>query len=533
MARREGLTRRRFLRRAGVVAAGLALERAAAVAAPPPVPTALDLSKLTPWVDPLPIPEVLHSTEMRPSPDDAKVKLPYYKVAMREIRQKVHRDLPATRMWGFNTGWPGPVIEARSGRGLLVEWSNELPAKHLLPVDHTLYGAGMEKPEVRAVVHLQGGRTPQHSDGFPEDWTIAGQPVVYHYPNEQDAALLVYRDDAMGISRLNNYAGLQGLYLIRDDHEESLNLPKGKYEVPLLLCDRSLRADGQLDYPVSPDAKAPWVPEAMGDVVLANGRLWPFLSVEPRTYRFRVANGSNGRVLRLAMGELFEMMRIGSDQGLLAAAASMKELPLAPGERADILFDFSPYAGERVVLRSEGMDIVQFRVASTGTEDTSSVPQKLGPIERIPEGRAVKTRRLTLDGNAAAGTVMLLNKTPWQMAITEKPVLGTTEIWEVVNLAGEELPIHLHLVRFQVLDRRRFDVGAYTDNGELHFIAEAVGALAGEAGWKDTVRCDPGAVTRIIVPFEGYVGKYGWGCTALERADNQMVRPFEVIAAGG
>jgi spore coat protein A len=494
--------------------------------------TALDLSKLTPYVEPLPILELLHSQEMRPSPDDAKVKLPYYKVAMREIHQKVHRDLPPTRMWGFNASSPGPIFETRSGHGILVEWSNELPTKHFLPIDHTLRGAELDKPEVRAVVHMHGSKTPPKSDGFAEDWTVPGQSVVYHYPNRQDAALLFYRDDAMGISRLNNYAGLQGLFLVRDDLEDSLDLPRGKYEVPLLLCDRLLRADGQLEYPVSLDPKAPWVPVFLGNAILANGKLSPFLNVEPRIYRFRVANGSNALSLLLEMGETLEMQQIGSDQGLLPAPVGTKGIRLAPGERADFLFDFSPHAGERILLKSDSFDILQVRVSSTGTEDNSSMPAKLRPIERIPESRAVKTRRLTLDGagDGPAGT-WLLDKTGWQAPVTERPLLGSTEIWELVNLTGVEVPIHLHLVRFQVLDRRQFDDGAYQGKGEPRFIAEAVPPFAFEAGWKDTVTCEEGGVTRIIVPFEGYAGKYAWGCQVLEHEDNQMMRPFEVVAA--
>jgi spore coat protein A, manganese oxidase len=530
------LSRRRFLGRAGVLAAGLTLERtAASAAAPPPASRALDLSKLTPYVDPLPIPELLHSQEMRPSPDDPKVKLPYYKVAMREIHQKVHRDLPPTRMWGFNASSPGPIFETRSGHGILVEWSNELPAKHFLPIDHTLHGAEPDKPEVRAVVHLHGGKTPPKFDGFPEDWTVPGQSVVYHYPNRQDATLLFYHDHTMGINRLNIYAGLQGFFLIRDDLEDSLNLPRGKYEVPLLLCDRFLRTDGQLEYPVSPDPKAPWVPEIYSNAMLANGKLSPFLNVEPRLYRFRVMNGSNARFFRISMGDLLEMHQIGSDQGLLAAPASAKRIQLAPAERADFLFDFSPYAGERILLKSDSFDILQFRVSSTGTEDNSSMPAKLRPIERIPESRAAKTRRLTLDENmnkVQESMGMLLNKTPWHMPITEKPVIDTTEVWELVNLTEDAHPIHLHLVRFQLLDRRPFDTFAYQDKGELHFFGPATGPGPDEAGWKDTIRCEPGTVTRIIVPFDGYTGKYVWHCHILEHEDNEMMRPFEVVSAG-
>ena len=231
------------------------------------------------------------------------MQLPFYRVAMREIHQKVHRDLPPTRMWGFNNSSPGPIFETRSGEGLIVEWVNELPTKHFLPIDHTLHGAGLDKPEVRAIVHLHGGRTPAASDGYPEDWVVPGKSLVYHYPNRQDAALLFYHDHTMGINRLNIYAGLQGLFVVRDEVEERLNLPAGKYEIPLLLYDRFLRTDGQMEYPVSPDPKAPWVPEIYSNAMLANGKLFPYVDVEPRRYRLRVMNGSNARFFPHLDGE--------------------------------------------------------------------------------------------------------------------------------------------------------------------------------------------------------------------------------------
>ena len=112
--------------------------------------------------------------------------------------------------------FPGPVFDTRSGEGLLVEWVNELPAKHFLPIDHTLHGAEADKPEVRSVVHLHGGKTPPESDGYPEAWFVPGKSATCFYPNRQDAALLFYHDHAMGINRLNIYAGLQGLFIVRD-----------------------------------------------------------------------------------------------------------------------------------------------------------------------------------------------------------------------------------------------------------------------------------------------------------------------------
>ena len=138
----------------------------------------------------------------------------------------------------------------------------------------------------------------------------------------------------------------------------------------------------------------------------------------------------------------------------------MKRILLAPAERTDFAFDFSAHAGETILLQSDSFQILQFRVATSGTTDTSSLPQTLRPVVRIAESQAVKTRRLTLDetmNGVQESMGMMLNKTPWHMPVTEKPVLNTIEIWELVNLTEDAHPIHLHLVRFQVLDRRTIE----------------------------------------------------------------------------
>ena len=179
--------------------------------------TTLDPDKLSPYVDPLPIPEIAQPHGTRTRPDDPSTKLPYYRMAMRPIECKVHRDLPATRMWGFGSSSPGPTFETRSNHGVIVEWLNELPKRHFLPIDHTLHGAEANLPEVRSVIHLHGGKTSPDSDGYPEHWYVPGKSATFHYPNRQDAAMLFYHDHTMGINRLNIYAGLQGMYFIRDE----------------------------------------------------------------------------------------------------------------------------------------------------------------------------------------------------------------------------------------------------------------------------------------------------------------------------
>ena len=125
--------------------------------------------------------------------------------------------------------------------------------------------------------------------------------------------------------------------------------------------------------------------------------------------------------------------------------------------------------------------------------------------------------------------MMLINRKRWHEPTTEKPKLNTTEIWEFVNLTEDTHPMHLHLVRFQILDRRPFDVTDYLINKKLRFTAPATPPDPNELGWKDTVQCPTGMITRIIVRFEGFPGKYLYHCHILEHEANDMMRPFEVI----
>ena len=523
-------TRRTFLKSGAMALAGAGMDRPHASS---PI-AARDPATLAPFVDSLPVPRVMKPTGTRTHPEQAGQQIPFYRVAMREVRQKVHRDLPPTRMWSFDNSFPGPTIEVKSGEGAIVQWANELPLRHFLPIDHTLHGAERSLPEVRSVIHLHGGRTPAASDGYPEEWVVPGKSQTSFYPAKQDAALLFYHDHTMGINRLNIYAGMQGMFIVRDAQEDALHLPSGKYEVPLLIADRLLSKDGQLVYPVSEHPDRPWVPEVFGNAILVNGKLLPYLDVEPRRYRLRMMNGSNGRFYRLSLANKTELHVIGNDQGLLSAPVTVKRVPLAPGERVDLVVDFAAMAGTNVKLVSDSFDIMEFRVAAKGGNDTSELPAILRSPLRLDPATAVYTRRLTLDermDDIQRSMGMVLNNTPWHAPITEKPTLGTTEIWELVNLTDDSHPIHLHLVRLQILDRQRFDQFEYQAKGTLRSTGPVQAPEAHEAGWKDTVRADPGMVTRIVVPFEGYTGRYVWHCHILEHEDNEMMRPYEVLPA--
>jgi len=481
--------------------------------------------ELPPFVDPLPLPEVA-----RPVVRSGRRTL---NVTMREIHVKVHRDVPLTRMWSYGSTAVGPLIEARSNEPLEITWVNNLPVKHFLPIDHSLHGCGTDIPEVRTVAHLHGAKVPSEDDGYPEDWFSSGCSRTCHYPLEQDAATLWYHDHAMGLNRLNAYAGLFGMFLLRDKFEDSLNLPSGRYEVPLLLYDRDFTTSGQLLYDTSGDPEHPWIPEFSADGILINGKIRPFFEVEPRLYRFRLLNTANSRFFNLALSDGRSFVQIGSDQGFLSAPTDLKLVSLAPAERADVLIDFSRSSGQTLHLRTGALDILEFRVAKQSASGQSvSIPKTLRPIERIPESAAIKTRAITLHeykDKYGMSMVMLLNRKHWHEPATEFPKLNSTEIWEFVNLTEDTHPMHLHLVRFQILDRRSFDPDEYLRSGKVRFTAAAVAPEAHELGWKDTVQCPDGTITRVIIRFEGYPGKYLYHCHILEHEANDMMRPFEVI----
>lgn len=494
-------------------------------AAPPPL---LRAATLAPFVDPLPLPKRIHGGHA------------IVRIAMREVYTKVHRDVPETRMWVYTDaadrapGSLSPLIEARSHHPLKVEWMNQLPTKHFLPVDFSLHGCGRELPEVRTVAHLHGAKVPSSDDGYPTDWFASGKSRTCTYPLEQDATALWFHDHAMGLNRLNSYAGLAGMLLVRDGEEDRLHLPSGEYELPLIIADRVIDKQGQLYYPVSGDPDHPWVPEFYGDSVLINGKIKPYVEVEPRLYRLRILNAANSQFFALGLSNKQPLHVIGCDQGLLSQPEAVPMFLLAPAERMDVLVDFAQCAGQQIQLRTGFQDLMQFRVSSVAAKaPVTTVPQTLRPFEVIPESSATVTRTITLneirDGRQNP-MVMLLNHKRWHEPVTETPKLGSTEIWEFVNLTEDTHPMHMHLVRFQVLDRRTFEPFAYETSKERKYLAAAMPPERVERGWKDVVQCHPGMITRIIVKFDGYAGKYLYHCHVLEHEANDMMRPFEVMA---
>lgn len=524
------ITRRQLLTAGLMAAGGLVANRLRTQAAYAPKAGRLNPATLQQFVEILPIPPIARPSAARTIAGG--VRAPLYHLTMGEFLRRVHPELPPTRMWGYDGCSPGPTIEAHADEPLLIQWSNQLPLRHLFAVDQNLCGAEPGTPDVRAVVHLHGARVAAADDGYPEAWYVPGKAATYHYPNTQEAATLWYHDHAIGITRLNIFAGLFGAYVVRDRAEAALNLPHGPHEIPLLIYDRDLDQNGQLTYPVSPDPSAPWVSEFVGNAILVNGKLFPYLEVERRRYRLRIFNVSNGRTFHLTFAHGPPFHLIGVDQGLRATPLETNSLVVAPAERADVIVDFRDAPGERIVLRNDAQPLLQFRVGTVSVHDSSALPATLRSAPPPPESSAVRSRILTLDENDnATGNpqMMLLNGARWHDPVTEKPARGMVEIWSFVNRTEDVHPIHLHAVRFQLLDRRRFDPVAFQQSRTLRFVGPPATPDPAEAGWKDTIRAFPNMVTRIIVPFEGPAGRYVWHCHVLEHEDNEMMRPYEIV----
>ena len=556
--------------------------------------TVLNPASLTKYMDALPIPGVM--PEAAPN---------YYEVGAYQIQQQLHSQLPPTTVYGYGVSeatasYPGPTFVVRRGVPIQVKWTNHLPATHLLDyaIDPTLPRA-MTTTGVPITTHVHGAEVEPQSDGGPNTWFTANfaetgpdfTTEVHTYVNTQLPATIWYHDHAFGYTRHNVYAGLAGYYIITDPGNEPAGLPAAPYDMGLCIQDRMFTTDGQLWYPNVGETEVhpKWIPEFFGDAILVNGKVWPYLNVEPRKYRFRFLNGAQARFFSLALANRVTsapgpaFYQIGTDGGYLAEPVLLNDpgnqhsprLLMAPGERCDVVIDFSAYTpGTEFLLKNTAKapypsgdspdpqtvgQVMLFRVVPLTAPDPSSIPPLLATVNRLTNPSVTRVMTLNEKANEEGPTAVLLNGMTYEAPATEYPTLGNTEMWEVVNMTADTHPIHLHLVQFQLLNRqkvngRRYEMAFSAVNPVLggttytpvdpapYLKGKPVPADPNERGWKDTFRMNPGEVTRILVRFSpqddspayafdataepGYV----WHCHILEHEENDMMRPFHVVA---
>jgi FtsP/CotA-like multicopper oxidase with cupredoxin domain len=541
---------------------------------------------------------------------------------------------------GYLRNTPAATFEAERGTPIEVKWVNDIDGSHMFAVDPTLHwanpndipmmlsapfpvyppgfngeivagnpdGYNAQSP-VPLVPHLHGGEVHSTSDGNPDAWWTfeesetgaAFSGTTFYYPNEQPAATLWYHDHALGITRINVMSGLAGLYLLRDpgDTIEPL-LPGGKYEMPIAIQDRTFNLDGSLWFDtvgINPTIHPYWTPEFFGNTIMVNGMVWPNMDVDQGQYRFRLLDGSNARFYDIdfwdsATDQRLPFVQIGSDGGYLQSPVTLQKIILAPGERADVLVDFTGVVGP-VVMRNKAKypypngispdpntdgTIMQFTVTENPGFVANALPVSLNPT--LPAGNFPTlaapgaapdtTRTLVLwEVMAALGPQeILLDGLKWDAPLSEDPVLGATEEWVIVNPTADTHPIHLHLVQFQLVSRQKIDMNKYVAewagiNAGLsidgtgmppwdseptevdvtpYLRGKPKGPAANEKGWHDTIQVHPGEVTVIRMkfapidqdynaayPFDARTGPgYVWHCHILDHEDNEMMRPYTV-----
>ena len=329
--------------------------------------------------------------------------------------------------------------------------------------------------------------------------------------------------------------------------------------VPLVVQDRQFNPDGTFLYPTSGIPGATWIGEYFGDVMLVNGKVWPFLNVEPRMYRFRILNGCNARILSLDIGGS-NLWQIGAEGGMWDQPIPVKELVLAPAERADVLVDFSRFPGARLVMKNHNPrkpvatpapsleQVMQIRVGTSVSQPgPRTIPSSL-PGRKADLPAPVRTRYITLNEIDVDEPTWFLNLDGVHFdegPVTETPRVGTVEDWVYVNLTADTHPMHMHLVTFQVIGRTPFDVQGYEEANEgphgvpggIDPTPFATGPMEPpdptERGFKDTVKANPGYFTTIRAKFELPLGvstpqTYVHHCHIVEHEDNEMMRPYRI-----
>lgn len=486
----------------------------------------LEASSIAQFVDPLP---KLHTIIAGQNPLELQMNEFQYNMLPTGFKPQ-SGTYSGTWVWGYQEpgqsaipSYIGPVIVATRGTPTQIKFVNNLGDTSTTKVlayknaiDQTLHwadplnngsnaashsevsGSPPQPPwdknyagPIPAIPHLHGGEVPPVLDGGPEQWFTSdggyhgasyyggqgggGNACVFRYPNSQLAAPIWFHDHTLGATRLNVYCGLAGAYLIVDPKLSlPANMPGPADIVPLVVQDRKFDISGQLYFPSDPNPNPEhpfWVPEFAGDTIVVNGRVWPYLDVEPRRYRFLFLNGSNARTYRFSLSDNTSMWIIGNDGGYLDAPVAVKNFLMQPGERYEVIIDFAGARGKNIILKNDANTpfpdgdapppatlgrIIQFRVGSGNIVDASYDPasgmallsggQKIVRLSDPATGAlaagvtAAKTRALTL--NEVMTRPVEVNGREFEGGPTE--VLVNNTAWDGLRMnpeTGEDEPI--------------------------------------------------------------------------------------------
>ena len=457
------------------------------------------------------------------------------------IREAEIQILPGakTKMWTFGGSFPGPTIRRRAGRRTKVTFHHQLPA-----------AAG------ELSVHLHGGHNRSRFDGQPGGLTAShpvsffcdipkglsaresgndllirsGERMTYVYDLTEDgrperAAFQWYHDHRLDRTARNIWRGLAGMWIVDDELEESLPLPSGERDIPLMIVDRSFDRHNQLTDPFAD--RLPPNDGVAGRCVLVNGAYLPHHRVSAQRQRLRILNASHFRSFDVHLSNGAPLVQIGTDSGLMPRPVRRRHVLLGPGERAELIVDFAPMAGESVELRSGGGGtgkrppgarpyvgaLMQFRVDSRRLLDRTRVPRRLRPLPSWAErASATPDRTWTIAIGGLFKTTWLINGKTFNPARAEAfPVLETTETWEIVNRTSVAHTVHMHHTDWYLLSRDGKRPPPWEDC------------------LKETFLVLPGERILVAGHFSDYTGRFPIHCHMLDHEDHGLMTQFEVV----
>ncbi|KAK0671729.1 Cupredoxin [Cercophora samala] len=434
----------------------------------------------------------------------------YYEVYINRFTQQVYPNKGPATLVGYDGISPGPTFIVERGHETVVRFINN---------------ASIENS-----VHLHGSYSRAPWDGWAEDVTMPGEFKDYYYPNQQAARFLWYHDHAFMHTAENAYFGQAGGYIIHDPAEDALNLPSGYgvYDIPLVLSAKQYNNNGSL-FTTNGETDSLY-----GDVIHVNGQPWPYFNVEPRKYRLRFLDAAVSRTFKLyfqrqtGSSAKIPFQVIATDAGLMTSPATTSDLYISMGERYEVVFDFSPFAGQNITLRNTddvGQDddylhtnkVMRFVVGNTPVTDTSSVPSTLATVDwPTPDGTGVD-RHFEFDRSNGEWQINGVVFADVNNRVLANVPRGKVEIWELENGGGGwSHPIHIHLVDFKVLWRSNDD-----DRQVYNYEAQ---------GLKDVVWLAPNEIVRVEAHYAPWDGVYMFHCHNLIHEDHDMMAAFNVTA---
>ena len=457
---------------------------------------------------PLFLPKVLNTSTIR--------------IPIKQTAVQIMPTGPKTTMWTYGGTYPGPTIVRPAGHDTKVTFVNKLPTKASLSM------------------HFHGDHHAWTADGQPTRFLIAqGKSLTYNFPltdggHPERAAFQWYHDHRMAVTTRNNWRGLQGMFIVTDGWTKKLGLPTGRYDVPLMVSERSFNANNQL-VSVPPHGmmlKGPTAPPndgTIGDHILVNGRFAPYFNVYAHRYRLRLLNTSPFTTYDFALSDGRPLVQIGTGNGLLPKSVVRQDILLGPAQRADVIVDFRGELGSNVVLESvprqnppkngagtPSAQLMQFRVTSSAS-DSSQVPSTLeaAPKMTIPK-KVSAVWTVGVMGNASNGASWTLDGKSYDpKRVVLKVTRGATQMWELRNPTNVTHFIHIHEEQWRTVLR------------------DGKAPPAWERGLEDTWRLDPGERVRVVAKFTDYLGVFMIHCHMLDHEDDGLMAQFAVVDSSG